>query len=129
MLELPVEHSILDNRCPSNQVLEMISGKWTVLVVYALSRGMMRYGELRRLIHGISKKMLTQTLRELERNGLVDRKVYAVVPPKVEYTLSPLGETLVATLSGICNWAEAHLDEVVEAQAVYDAAQALEEDE
>lgn len=121
MLEVVISRpNVLDKYCPSRQVLELIADKWTVLVIYTIAGGVQRYEQIRRTISGISKKMLTQTLRDLERNGLVARKVYAVVPPKVEYTLTPLGQTLVETLRGVCSWAEAHIEEVELAQKRYD---------
>ena len=122
MSDVPMQFSVLDKHCPSRQALALVAGKWTVFVIYTLSRGIRRYGELRHHVSGISKKMLTQTLRDLERNGLVDRKVYPVVPPKVDYTLTPLGQTLVETLSGLCAWAEGHIDEVQQAQERFDVA-------
>jgi DNA-binding HxlR family transcriptional regulator len=88
-----------------------------MLVIYALSRGVRRHGELKRMIGGISQKMLTQTLRSLERDGIVRRRVYAVVPPRVDYTLTPLGKTLLDPLRSICRWAEGHLPEVRAARA------------
>lgn len=83
-----------------------------MLVIYALSNRKRRHGELKRLIGGISQKMLTQTLRALERDGLVERSVYDVVPPRVEYALTPLGRTLLQPLSAICRWAQNHLPQV-----------------
>lgn len=98
--------------CGSQQVLELIADKWTALVIYALAQGTKRYSELQREIGGVSQKMLTQTLRSLERDGLVQRKIYPVVPPKVEYSLTPLGRTLIEPLRAICKWAEAHLHQL-----------------
>ncbi len=86
--------------------LELIADKWAVIVIVALMGGTRRYGEVQRQVTGISQKMLTQTLRKLERDGLVRRTVYAVIPPKVEYALTPLGETLVDPLNAMCRWAE-----------------------
>lgn len=102
----------LSARCSSRRVLDLIADKWTVLVIYALSRGTRRHGELRRMIDGITQKMLTQTLRNLERDGFVERTVYPSVPPRVEYSLTPLGESLNVPLAAIKEWAEEHLDEV-----------------
>jgi DNA-binding HxlR family transcriptional regulator len=106
--------------CLSRQVLQMIADEWTPLVIYALEGGTMRFGQLLKRIDGISKKMLTQTLRAMERNGLVQRVVYPVVPPVVEYTLTPLGETLVEPVNALQVWAYGHLQEVAQARAVYD---------
>jgi DNA-binding HxlR family transcriptional regulator len=85
--------------------------------IYALTRGVKRSSELRRQIGGISQKMLTQTLRDLERDGLVEREVYPVVPPKVEYSLTPLGKSLKDPLQAICKWAEEHVHEMEAARA------------
>ncbi|MGH9470835.1 MAG: winged helix-turn-helix transcriptional regulator [Terriglobia bacterium] len=103
--------------CGSHQVLELIANKWTALVICSLGPGPLRYTELRRQIGGVSQKMLTQTLRNLERDGLVSRKIYPVVPPKVEYSLTPLGRTLFGPLRAICRWSEEHLAELNAARA------------
>ena|SRR5436190_15843516 len=107
--------------CPSRQVLDFIGNKWSVLVIGLLEEHPQRFSELQRSIGGISQKMLAQTLRNLERDGLVKREVYAEVPPRVTYALTPLGTTLCAPLAAIRNWAEAHIDEVTHAQNRYDA--------
>jgi DNA-binding HxlR family transcriptional regulator len=104
--------NVLDQNCESRQALERIADKWTCLIVYALLDGPRRHGELRRTIQGISQKMLTQTLRSLETDGLVARRVIDVIPPHVEYSLTPLGETLSDPLVAICRWAMDHLPEV-----------------
>jgi DNA-binding HxlR family transcriptional regulator len=104
--------SVLEPQCPSRLVLERIADKWTALVIQILARGTMRYAELQRAIGGISQKMLTQTLRSLERDGLVQRKVHPVVPPKVEYSLTKLGRTLIEPLHALCRWSERHLAEL-----------------
>jgi len=104
--------SVLEPQCPSRFVLERIADKWTALVIQILARGTMRYAELQRAIGGISQKMLTQTLRSLERDGLVQRKVHPVVPPKVEYSLTRLGRTLIEPLHALCRWSEKHLAEL-----------------
>jgi len=107
--------------CPPELLLiDSISGKWTVLAVYVLSEKTMRHGELQRALTGISQKVLTQMLRDLERNGIVARKVYPVVPPRVEYSLTPLGKSLVDTLSNVCIWAKNHYAEVEKARARYE---------
>jgi len=110
-------YNILDDRCSSRQAIELIANKWTILVLYALAGGTRRYNELQRLISGVSQKMLTQTLRTLETNGLVHREVYPVVPPKVEYWLTPLGETLLEPITAIKRWAETHIEDVEAARA------------
>ena len=104
--------SVLEPQCPSRLVLERIADKWTALVIQILARGTMRYAELQRAIGGISQKMLTQTLRSLERDGLVQRTVHPVVPPKVESSLTRLGRTLIDPLQGLCRWSEKHLAEL-----------------
>lgn len=114
------EPEVFTANCPTQQVLETIADKWSVIVIYALSRKTQRYSELQRMIGGVSQKMLTQTLRKLERDGLVERHVYPVVPPKVEYSLTPLGQTLTQLLAAICQWAEVHLDEIEAARTRYD---------
>jgi len=107
--------------CPTRQVLDRIGDKWTTLTIGLLQQRPMRFSELQRRIAGISQKMLTQTLRSLERDGLLRRTVYAEVPPRVEYALTPLGETLCDPIEAIRRWSEDHIDEVSAAQAVYDA--------
>lgn len=115
------EPEVFNADCPSQRVLETIADKWSVIVIYALStQERRRYSELQRLIGGVSQKMLTQTLRKLERDGLVERNVYPVVPPKVEYSLTPLGKTLTELLKAVCKWAEVHLDEIEAARVHYD---------
>ncbi|TIO07094.1 MAG: helix-turn-helix transcriptional regulator, partial [Mesorhizobium sp.] len=94
--------------CPSHTVLEMLASKWVYLTVCALRRGRLRNGELARKLEGITPKMLTQTLRGLERDGLVRREVYPVIPPRVEYELTELGQNLAGLLSQIRSWAEEH---------------------
>ena len=112
--------NIFRKNCLSRQVLELIADQWTPLVIYALEEGTMRFGQLLKRIDGISKKMLTQTLRAMERNGLVQRVVYAVVPPVVEYSLTPLGQTLIEPVNVLRAWAYEHLQEVAHAQTTYD---------
>ena len=113
-------HDVFARNSVSRQVLEIIANKWTTLIICVLSEGTKRYSELQREIEGLSQKMLTQTLRRLERDGLIERKVYPVVPPKVEYSLTPLGKTLIELLGSLCEWAEEHLDEVEAARIRHD---------
>jgi DNA-binding HxlR family transcriptional regulator len=108
--------------CPTRQILNRIADKWTVLVVILLESDVKRFSQLRREIEGISQKMLTQTLRGLERDGLVTRKVYATVPPHVEYALTPLGHTLKDLLYAIKTWSETNIEAVLKAQKQYDNA-------
>lgn len=109
--------NVLNPNCGSRRVLDLIADKWTMLVIYALARDTRRYGQLQREIGGITQKMLTQTLRKMEEDGLVKRTVYPVIPPKVEYSLTELGETLLEPLSAVCRWAESHMNEVERARA------------
>jgi DNA-binding HxlR family transcriptional regulator len=109
--------NVLNQNCESRQALDRLADKWTCLVVYALLRGPMRHGELKRTIQGVSQKMLTQTLRSMEADGLVDRTVVDVIPPHVVYSLTPLGETLSDPLVAICQWAMDHLNEMQAARA------------
>jgi DNA-binding HxlR family transcriptional regulator len=108
--------------CPSRHVLDLIGNKWALLVLPLLKAGTMRNGELMRQIEGISQKMLTQTLRELETSGLVHREVFDTVPPHVEYSLTPLGESLGQALKGLDAWVMSNTAAVVSAQ---DKAQTL----
>lgn len=105
--------------CPTRAALDRIAGKWTVLVVDLLGDGTMRFSELFRRIRGISQKMLTQTLRELETDGYVTRTVHAAVPPRVEYALTPLGRRLHELLAQVRDWAETHINEVEAARRSY----------
>jgi DNA-binding HxlR family transcriptional regulator len=112
--------NVYNQYCPTRLALDRIADKWTVLIIGRLSTGVYRFGELRRDIDGISPKVLTQKLRELERDGVITRKVYASVPPKVEYRLTPLGHTLIGLLDAVRVWAESHIEMVLEAQVAYD---------
>jgi DNA-binding HxlR family transcriptional regulator len=111
---------LLDEHPYLRQTLDLIADKWVVAVLYLLSRGTKRYGELQREIGNISQRMLTRTLRDLERNGLIDRKVYPVVPPMVEYSLTPLGSTLNQVLKSMCNWSTENFQQVEIARNAYD---------
>lgn len=109
--------SVMNPECASRAALDRIADKWTALVIHALSAGTKRHNELLREISGVSQKMLTQTLRSLEEDGIVARTVYPVVPPKVEYSLTPLGRSLIEPLEAICRWAERHVPEMQAARA------------
>lgn len=117
---LTSQPNVFDQNCESRQTLDRVADKWSALVVYALAAGPRRHGELRRAIQGISQKMLTQTLRSMERDGLVTRHVIDRVPPHVEYDLTPLGRTLTEPLVAICRWSMDHLAEVQKARTSYD---------
>jgi DNA-binding HxlR family transcriptional regulator len=108
--------------CPTRLVLDRIADKWAVLVLGLLGDGPVRFNQLRRRIRGISQKMLSQTLKSLERDGLVSRKVTPTVPVTVEYAITPLGQTLAATVDGLRIWAETHMEQVLRAQQHYDGA-------
>jgi len=114
--------NVYDPDCPTRRVLDRIADKWTVLVVGVLAEGTLRFGQLRREVTGISQKVLTETLRDLERDGIVSRKVYASVPPRVEYSLTPLGRSLTGLLDSVRSWAETHIEAVLESQKAYDDA-------
>jgi DNA-binding HxlR family transcriptional regulator len=101
--------------CPARLAVELIADKWTVVVLSGLSKGPVRHGDLIDLIGGISRKMLTQTLRRLESHGLVRRHAYAEVPPRVEYELTPLGATLIEPIHVLTEWARANGDAVLDA--------------
>jgi len=117
----PLKANVYKKACPTRLVLDRIADKWTTLVIGLLEQRPQRFSELQRQIEGISQKMLTQTLRELERDGLITRTIYAEVPPRVEYALTPLGRTLCSPIAAIRAWAEANIDEVSVAQTRYDA--------
>ncbi|MFG1912613.1 winged helix-turn-helix transcriptional regulator [Kribbella sp. NPDC048928] len=106
--------------CPARQLLDRISDKWVTLVVTALADGPQRYSDLSRRIAGVSQKMLTQTLRSLERDGLLTRTVTASVPVRVDYDLTPLGRTLMPLIAAIKSWADTHMPEVNNARTTYD---------
>jgi DNA-binding HxlR family transcriptional regulator len=117
----PADAELYQGNCPTRAILDRIADKWTTLVIGLLSHGgTRRFNELKRLVGGISQKMLTQTLRDLERDGLVKRTVYAEIPPRVEYELTPLGETLRGPLGALGAWAAAHSDDVRVAQEAFD---------
>ena len=105
--------------CPTRQALDRIADKWTVLVIGLLEQRPHRFGELLKAIEGISQKMLTQTLRELERNGLVSRIDYGEIPPRVEYALTDLGRSLADAVRKLDSWAEAHIPQVMAARAEF----------
>ena len=108
--------------CPTRQVLDCVANKWAVLVLGLLSERRHRFGELQRGIDGVSQKVLTQTLRSLERDGIVERTVHPTVPPKVEYSLTPIGESLAATLGGLRAWAERNIEAVMSNRESFDQA-------
>jgi DNA-binding HxlR family transcriptional regulator len=116
-----IDYDAFLKSCPTNQLLDRISDKWVSLVVSALAPGPLRYSDLGRKIAGVSPKMLTQTLRSLERDGLLTRTVTPSVPVRVDYELTPLGHNLARLLTAVKDWAENHFDEVKVARERYDA--------
>lgn len=122
-MPLPTDAALYQGNCPTREILARIADKWTALIIGVLAHGgTRRFNELRRLIGGISQKMLTQTLRDLERDGLVRRTIFAEIPPRVEYELTPLGQTLCDPLSALGKWASDHIEEVRNAQRAFDTA-------
>lgn len=136
MKDSPSTHSPAEEgfgpRYPARRLLELMGDKWTPVVLFCLSGSVMRFGEIQRAIPDISKKMLIQVLRALEAGGLVERTVYAVVPPKTEYRLTPDGQTLHGPVASLCEWAqrnEAFLDKVHERRrTAQDSPAVLDED-
>jgi len=112
--------NVYDPACPTRRVLDLIGDKWVTLIVGLLEKEPQRFAALHRQMGGISHKMLTQTLRNLERDGLVLRVVYAEVPPRVEYSLTPLGQTLCQPIAAVRAWAEEHIQAITAAQEHYD---------
>jgi DNA-binding HxlR family transcriptional regulator len=116
-----MEWDVYNERCPTRMVLDRIADKWTVLIVGALKDNKKRFGELRREVGGVSQKMLTQTLKGLERDGIVTRRVFATVPPRVEYSLTDLGRTLIGMLESIRDWSEKNIEDVLKARDEFDS--------
>jgi len=108
--------------CPVRNVLDRISGKWHTLLITALIDGPLRFGELKRALPDISQRMLTQSLRDLQRDGLIARRVYPTVPPSVDYRLTDLGHSLIEPLAGLIRWAEAQAEAIAGARQEFDAA-------
>lgn len=107
--------------CRAREVLQRVGDKWSVLVIDLLGQGTMRFTELHRAIDGITARMLTVTLRGLERDGIVTRTIHPVIPPRVEYALTPMGRTLLDTIGQLVSWTDSHLPEIEAARAAYDA--------
>ncbi|QXJ20939.1 helix-turn-helix transcriptional regulator [Actinomadura graeca] len=107
--------------CRAREILDRVGDKWSLQVIALLGERTKRFTELKREIDGISQRMLTVTLRGLERDGIVTRTVYPVMPPRVEYSLTPMGATLMDAANALVRWAEGHLDEIDAARAEYDA--------
>jgi DNA-binding HxlR family transcriptional regulator len=107
--------------CPTRQILDRVGDKWAVLILLLVRDEPMRFNALRRTIEGISQKMLSQVLKSLERDGLIKRRVFPTVPVTVEYSITPLGQTLATAVDPLRDWAEQNLKEVMAAQRRYDA--------
>lgn len=120
--------AIYGRGCPSRSIVELLANKWTLYVLGALNRAprAVRFNELRRLLDGVSQKVLTQTLRRLERDGLVQRAVYPTVPPRVEYSLTHLGRSAAALTSAIGDWSVTHVPMIEQARAAFDVRAARE---
>jgi DNA-binding HxlR family transcriptional regulator len=112
----------LQKRCPVRDVLDRIGDKWSVLLLVSLKDGPLRFGELRRRVNDISQRMLTGTLRHLQRDGLISRTVYPTVPPSVEYALTDLGLSLLDRLEALVDWSSANHDKVRQARRLFDEA-------
>ncbi|MFI6320514.1 winged helix-turn-helix transcriptional regulator [Nonomuraea sp. NPDC050556] len=110
--------------CEVRQILDRVADKWSLLVIALLDQRTLRFSELRRTIDGVSQRMLTRTLRQLERDGLVARTVYPTVPPRVDYELTPLGRSLHATIKALVTWTEEHQREIATARTAYDVRSA-----
>lgn len=118
------ERARLSGACQTRGTLDLIGDKWSLLVVGLLGQGRRRFSELKREIEDISQRMLTLTLRHLEREGLVERTVFPVVPPRVDYELTDMGHTLLETVQSLIDWAIANNERIVAARARYDAEHA-----
>ncbi|MCP2164812.1 winged helix-turn-helix transcriptional regulator [Goodfellowiella coeruleoviolacea] len=120
--DLPDDHlwNVYLRNCPCRDVLDLVANKWTALVLGVLRRRPHRFGELRREVEGISQKMLTQNLRNLERDGLISRTVYPTTPPSVEYALTDLGAEIAAHLVTISEWSQSRYARIRQARAAYD---------
>lgn len=106
--------------CPTRQLLDRIADKWSTLILIVLGDGPIRFNALKHRVDGVSQKMLSQTLKSLERDGLVSRSVVATVPVSVTYAVTPLGRTLMAAMQSMIDWAETQMPQVAAAQAAYD---------
>jgi DNA-binding HxlR family transcriptional regulator len=119
-----VAYDVFLEDCPARTTLSLVADTWSVIAIVALGRGPARYSELQHRMGGISKKMLTQTLRKLEANGLIDRQVLATAPPGTEYRLTGLGRTLLGPVRALSEWAEDHTDALLDARDQFAAAAA-----
>ncbi|HKN56922.1 MAG TPA: helix-turn-helix domain-containing protein [Amycolatopsis sp.] len=125
-IDVPVQAACVDpeklEACTLLEVINRVSGKWPIGILLEATRGPVRFTELERSVEGISRRMLTLTLRNLERDGLLVRTVYPTVPPRVEYEATPMAKELYQTLNGLVGWAERHREGIAQARAIYDSA-------
>ena len=123
-IDVPVQVTEIDPEkldvCTVLEVINRISGKWAIGILLEATRGPVRFTELERAVNGISRRMLTLTLRNLERDGLLERTIYPTVPPRVEYEATPMAKELYQSLSGLLGWAEQHREDIAAARVVYD---------
>lgn len=115
-------YDVFEAQCPTRLVLDRLADKWALLILDRLRDGPVRFNHLRRDVNGVTQKVLSQTLKKLERDGLISRAAFPTVPVTVEYALTPLGRTLTDTVAALTHWAERNMDEILAAQARYDAA-------
>lgn len=118
---MDTDYDVLSVDCPSRVILSRIGDRWTIYVILALTEGEMRFTHLKKRIGGVTAKVLTETLRALEADGLVTRTAFAENPPRVEYRLTPLGHSLTEPINAIRAWSEQHVDEVLAARELADA--------
>lgn len=119
---VPTASDVITHACPMREVLDRVAGKWSILVIVAAAQGPVRFTELERSIEGISRRMLTLTLRNLERDGLLTRTVFPTVPPRVDYELTPMAQELHRSLLSLTDWAERHRAAIATARSAYDTA-------
>lgn len=117
-----MDFNVYAENCPTRLVIDRLADKWAVLVLVKLAPGTMRFNQLRREIEGISQKVLSQVLKKLERDGLISRQAFPTVPVTVEYSITPLGQTLTSTVAALARWAEDNMKEILAAQQRYDQA-------
>lgn len=120
--KLPERGNVFNEQCPSREILGHVTGRWGGLILAALLEGTKRFAELRNEIGGVSEKMLAETLRHLERDGLVERKSYPVIPPRVEYSLSEQGRECAKLVGKLQGWIEMHVKDVLRCQLRHDRA-------
>lgn len=125
LAEAAMRGDVFARHCPTRQLLDRVGDKWSILLLGMLGEGEMRFSALKRRVDGISQKMLAQTLRNLERDGLISRHVEATVPVSVTYAITPLGQELLAALQRLIDWAETRMGAVAAAQVAYDARMGL----